>query len=334
MPGGTAKRTGNHHTAQRWAHFLRQSGHRVAIAEKWDGSPVDLLIALHARKSAASVGEFHRLHANRPLILALTGTDLYRDIESSGEAQAALEMATRLVVLQPRGRDRLARHLRAKTRVIYQSSDTRLKHRPAGKGFRIVVVGNLRDEKDPFRAAIALAHLPLRPDIEVVQVGASLSVEMGTAAKSFVARDARYQWVGSLPHAAALRRMAGSDLLVVSSVMEGGANVICEAARMGLPVLASRISGNVGMLGADYAGYFKLHDDRRLARLIARASSEPAFYAGLRRAVLARRDLFAPAAERAGLDALVAEFANVPAALRIRPRPSTGRPTRRTPSVR
>ena len=309
MPSGTAERTGNHHTAQRWAGFLRSSGHRVTIEEEWGGAGVDALIALHARKSAHSVERFHREYAERPLIVALTGTDLYRDIETSAEARRALNVATRLVVLQPQGRTRLAPSLRSKTRVIFQSSDTRLTHRPSKKRFRIVVVGNLRDEKDPFRAATALARLPSHPGIEVVQIGASLAPEMKRAARRFERHDPRYAWIGSQPHGEALRRMAASHLLVVSSVMEGGANVICEASRIGVPVLASRVSGNIGMLGAGYAGYFPLFDDRELARLIERASGDKAFYAKLKQAVSVRRALFAPSAEKGGLQRLLREFA-------------------------
>jgi putative glycosyltransferase (TIGR04348 family) len=308
MPQGTAKRTGNHHTAQRWAGFLRQSGHRVKIEEAWAGSAADVLIALHARKSAASVERFHHECPDRPLIVALTGTDLYRDIEDSADARRALELASRLVVLQPRGRSHLARHLRGKTRVIYQSADPQLKHSPPRTPFRLVVVGNLRDEKDPFRAAEALAHLPSGTGIELVQVGAALSPEMERTANRLQSEEPRYRWVSSKPHAAALRLMASSHLLIVSSVMEGGANVICEASRIGVPVLASRVSGNVGMLGAGYAGYFPLHDERTLARLIDRAASDKAFYSGLKRSVIALRPLFTPAAERRGLDALLREF--------------------------
>ena len=308
MPQGTAARTGNHHTARRWAGFLRKSGHRVAIEEEWGGAKVDLLIALHARKSADSAQRFRREYPDRPLIVALTGTDLYRDIDTSAEAKRALELATRLVVLQPNGRTHLARHLRPKTRVIFQSADTRLAHRPLASRFRIIVVGNLREEKDPFRAAEALARLPSRTSAEVVQVGASLAPAMTQAAKRRMREDARYRWIGSRSHGDSLRRMASSHLLVVSSVMEGGANVICEASRIGVPVLASRVSGNVGMLGADYPGYFALHDERKLARLIARAMDDRGFYARLKRAILARRALFAPAAERRGLDDLLAEF--------------------------
>ncbi len=309
MPQGTAARTGNHHTAQRWAGFLRKSGHRVAIEEEWGGAPADLLIALHARKSADSAQRFNREHPDRPLIVALTGTDLYRDIDTSAEAKRALELATRLIVLQPNGRTHLARHLRAKTRVIFQSADTRLAHCPLASRFRIVVVGNLREEKDPFRAAEALSRLPARTSAEVVQVGASLAPAMARSAQRRMREDPRYRWIGSRAHGDSLRRMASSRLLVVSSVMEGGANVICEASRIGVPVLASRVSGNVGMLGTNYPGYFALFDDRRLARLIERTMDDRAFYARLKRGILARRALFAPAAERRGLEDLLAEFA-------------------------
>jgi glycosyltransferase involved in cell wall biosynthesis len=210
-------------------------------------------------------------------------------------------------VLQPHARTRLARRLWPKTRVIFQSADTRLAHRPPKGVFRVIVVGNLRGEKDPFRAVAALARLPRGVEIEVVQAGAALSPEMAAEAGRWMKQEPRYRWVKSLPHAEAMRAMARSHLLVVSSVMEGGANVICEASRIGVPALASRVSGNLGMLGADYGGYFPLYDDRKLARLIDRAATDNAFYRSLKAGVLARRPLFAPAAERLALAGLVDE---------------------------
>ncbi|CAN0079841.1 unnamed protein product, partial [Phaeothamnion confervicola] len=281
-------------------------GHRVAVKEAWERGTGDVLVALHARKSAVSVEAFHRAHPDRPLIVALTGTDLYRDIGTSAEAKRSLALATRLIVLQPAGLAQLARPLRAKTSVVFQSSDTRLAHRPPKDRFRVIVVGNLRPEKDPFRAVAALAHLPPGPRIEVVQVGAALSDEMADTAAGWAAREPRYRWAGGRPHGEALKAMAQSHLLVVSSVMEGGANVICEAARIGVPVLASKVSGNVGMLGAGYRGFFPLGDERRLARLVGRAAADRAFYRALKDAVRARRGLFAPAAERRALLAAIA----------------------------
>ena len=308
MPAGAAPRSGNQHTARRWAKFLRSLGHRVAIAEQWDGAAADAMIALHARKSSRSIEQFHHSHADRPLIVVLTGTDLYRDIRTHPEARRSLELASRLVVLQPAGLRELPRRQRARTRVIFQSSDTRVRHRPAHNCFRVAVVGHLREEKDPFRAVIALAHLPQRTGIELVQLGDALTPEMAGIARRWMQREPRYRWLGSKPHADALRRLAACHLLVVSSVMEGGANVICEASRIGVPILASRVSGNIGMLGGDHPGYFPLFGDRRLARLIDRAATDPDFYRKLKRAVLARRPLFAPAAERRALRELLQEF--------------------------
>ena len=77
--------------------------------------------------------------------------------------------------------------------------------------------------------------------------------------------------------------------------------MIAEAARIGTPVLASRVPGNVGMLGRDYPGYFPLGDERALAKLLRRATSDAGYRPRLRRALRLRRRLFAPAAERAAL---------------------------------
>ena len=308
-PSIAGARSGNQHTAERWAKFLRRGGHRVSVAMHWDGKAVDVLIALHARRSYSSIERFHAAYPGAPLIVVLTGTDLYRDIKTHPEARRALELASRLVVLQPEGRLELPRRLRAKTRAVFQSADVSASHKPPTKLFRLAVVGHLREEKDPFRAVTALAHLPHRPDLEVIHLGKPLTPAMRKEAGLWMARDSRYRWLDSQPHGQALRRLANSNLLIVSSVMEGGANVICEAARIGVPVLASRVSGNIGMLGRGYPGYFALFDDRALARLIERAADDPKFYRMLKNAVRSRRRLFAPAAERDGLRRLLREFA-------------------------
>lgn len=304
-PSVSGARSGNQHTAERWARHLRKSGHSVSVSKQWEGQATDVLIALHARRSHPSIEKFHDAHPDRPLIVVLTGTDLYRDIKTDADARQSLERASRLVVLQPAGRGELAKRLRAKARVIFQSADTSLRHSPPKRCFRVAVIGHLRDEKDPFRAAAALAHLRQDANIEVVQLGKALTPEMAEQARRWVKGETRYRWLGSKPHGQTLRWMARSHLLVVSSVMEGGANVICEAARIGIPVLASRISGNIGMLGAQYPGYFTLFDDAGLAKLIDRCVADGAFYRKLKHAVLARRPCFAPSAERHALGNLL-----------------------------
>lgn len=309
MPGSAAARSGNQHTAQRWARFLRAAGHSVHVAAEWKGTPDDMLIALHARKSHASAAAFHARFPRKPLIVALTGTDLYRDIRIDADAQHSLQIASRLIVLQENGHNELEPALRRKTRVVFQSADVKLRHAPLQKSFRIAVLGHLREEKDPFRAVAALALLPQHADLHIVQIGGALSPAMRKEALAWMRREPRYRWLDSLPHHRALRWLAGSDLMVVSSVMEGGANVICEAARIGVPVLASRISGNTGMLGKRYPGYFDLHDTKALAALIDRAMRESRLMHALNAAVKSRRHLFSPASEWAALRRIIAELA-------------------------
>ena len=293
-PAGPGTRNGNRHTALRWAAFLRAAGHRVDVAVHWNGNPgTEAMLALHARRSYASIKAFP---AGKPLVVALTGTDVYRDIQDSAQAQESLELAARLIVLQPRAALELPRRLRKKVHVVVQSSATRLRHRPVKRVFRVCVVGHLRAEKDPLRALAALSHLR-QEDIEVIHLGAPLDEDLAARAREGMRRDARYRWLGSVPHAGALRWMASSHAMVISSRMEGGANVVCEALRMGVPILASRISGNVGLLGTDYPGYFAVEDDHGLARLIARARDKAGFYRALKQRVAGLRAMVAPRAE-------------------------------------
>ncbi len=300
-PAGPGTRNGNRHTAVRWASMLRSAGHRVAVGVAWEGERCDALIALHARRSHNSILRFREKSAGTPLVVTLTGTDLYRDLPASAEARRSLELADRLVVLQEAALRELSTPFRKKAHVVYQSSSTALRHSPPDKRFRIAVVGHLRGEKDPFRAVLALSLLKGRDDIELVQVGGALDPKLGEEAKRRMACEPRYRWLGSLPHARTLGWIARSHALVVSSVMEGGANVIAEAARIGTPVLASRVSGNLGMLGPGYPGCYELYDEAGLARLVARAADDGNFYASLKLALRARRPLFAPAAERSAL---------------------------------
>jgi putative glycosyltransferase (TIGR04348 family) len=301
-PAPPGSRTGNRYTAARWAAKLRSGGHRVAVASEWRGERCDLLIALHAHRSHDSVRRWRAAHPRRSLIVVLSGTDLYRDLPAgSWKARESLDLADRIIVLQPEAKRTLPKEWRRKTSVVYQSSDTTLKHRPPARPFRIAVVGHLRKVKDPFRAVRALRHLD--GGHEVVQIGDALDPDMAAAAGKWAKREPRYRWLGSLPHAGALRQIARSHVLVVSSLMEGGANVISEAVRIGTPVLASRVPGNVGMLGTGYPGLYPLGDETDLARLIFSCSS-----GGLSKRLKERlRGLatrFAPAAERSALLAL------------------------------
>ncbi len=275
---------------------------RVALA--WDGEPCDALIALHARRSADSIARY--AGTGKPLVVTLTGTDLYKDLPGSPEARRSLELADRIIVLQEAALAELEPRLRRKARVVFQSANPKVRHAPPADRFRVCVIGHLRAEKDPMRAAMALS-LVADSRIQLVQIGAALDPALGKQAEDWMAREARYRWLGALPHGRTLGWLAKSHVLVVSSVMEGGANVIAEAARIGTPVLASRVSGNIGMLGRGYPGYYPLGDQAALAALIARAASDRRFLKALHGALREQRHLFSPPAERRALAVVLGE---------------------------
>ncbi|MES2384859.1 MAG: selenoneine biosynthesis selenosugar synthase SenB [Pseudomonadota bacterium] len=291
---------GNWHTAHRWAQFL-SGQHAVALLGGWPGpgtaTGAAAMIALHARRSATSIQAWARQNPGKPLMLVLTGTDLYRDIATDAQAQSSLALASHLAVLQQNGLQALPPALRAKACVIYQSARPL---KPAPKSphpFRAVMVGHLRDEKDPLtwlRAAAAAYPTPMC----FGQIGAALQPELALAARAAQQSIAGYRWLGNLPRAAARQHIKRAHVLVNSSLMEGGAQVIVEAVQSGTPVLASAISGNIGMLGEDYAGYFPAGDHRALAALLQRCASAPAFLSRLEQQCRERSHLFAPETEK------------------------------------
>jgi putative glycosyltransferase (TIGR04348 family) len=241
-----------------------------------------------------------------PIAVVLTGTDLYRDLDVDAAARHSLECASRIVVLQDQALARLDAASRAKTVVIVQSAPALRVARGDGD-VGLAVVGHLRAEKDPqtlFRAARLLAADAKPPTI--AHVGAALEPGLGAAATATMAACPSYRWLGALSHAAARRTIATARALVHPSRLEGGANVVIEAVRAGVPVLASRIDGNVGLLGAGYDGYFPVGDAAALAALARRFCADAAFAERLRAQCAAREPLFRPAAERRAVRALVA----------------------------
>ncbi len=300
-PAAPGSRYGNRGTAVRWAGMLRELGHTVSIQVDWDGVPVDLMLALHARRSHASIRNFAVCCPHHPLILALTGTDLYRDIRTDAEAQESLQLATRMVVLQAMGLNELTPALRRKTQVVMQSAQTVVRPALLKSCFEVVVSGHLREEKDPFCTAAALAHLPPASRIRVTHIGGAMSPAMAQEAKNWMRREKRYRWLGEVAQGKALRLLARSRLMVISSRMEGGANVVSEALANGVPVIASRIAGNIGMLGKDYAGYYALENERALARLLSRAETDGVFYRKLAAQCRARKPLITHETERRAL---------------------------------
>jgi putative glycosyltransferase (TIGR04348 family) len=305
-----AANNGNWRTAQRWSRFLRPR-FEVETSDSWTPgtSAPDCLIALHARRSAASIAGYAEACRERPLVLVLTGTDLYRDLPGDASARRSLALATHLVVLQEAALEALEPADRRKCRVIYQSAPRLAAGTPRRRSFDVVLVGHMRPEKDPLTPMRALLRLPADSRVRLIHIGEALSEEYARAARELATRTwpslERYRWLGGRGHAETRRRIRDAQAMVISSVMEGGANVIVEAVTCGVPILASRICGNIGMLGRDYDGYFAPGDDEALAALLERSSRDGHFLAHLRRQCAARSPLFDPAREEAEVNRLV-----------------------------
>lgn len=298
---------GNWQTARRWARML-SAAYRVRIAAAWDGGDEALMIALHARRSAAAVARWRARRDGAALMVVLTGTDLYRDIAEDATARASLHSADRLVVLNQIGASALPADLRPKASVVLQSCAARMPLAKTPKHLRALMVGHLREVKSPqtyFDAARGLAH---RDDILLDHVGAALEPALHTAAAALMAECPRYRWLGALPHGQARRRIQNAHVLVHPSRLEGGAHVVIEAVRSGTAVLASRIDGNLGLLGERYDGYFPVGDAAALATLMQRLRDEPAMLVHLQSQVASRAALFDPARERAAVRQLVADL--------------------------
>jgi putative glycosyltransferase (TIGR04348 family) len=312
-PYGQQANNGNWRTAARWARFLRDRFRVIVQAQPrpQDLADADCLVALHARRSHAAIREWRDRHPERPVVVVLTGTDLYRDLPHDAQARESLAMADRLVVLQDEGVHSLPREHRHKAHVVCQSAPALQRGGRNSTRFNCLFVGHLREEKDPLTAMLAWKEIPADVPVHLTMIGDALSPALAAAARSLQKRDARFRWLGPRPHGSARQAIKHAHVLLVCSRMEGGANVIVEAVTSGTPVLASHIPGNVGMLGPDYAGYFPVGDAAGLAQLVLRCRGDPKFYRALARQCQARRPLFAPARERALLSRLVREALHV-----------------------
>jgi putative glycosyltransferase (TIGR04348 family) len=299
---------GNWRTAARWARLL--APHYRVIVQAASESPTlgraddaVALIALHARRSHAAVAAWCAAFPERPAIVALTGTDLYKDLPAGdGEARQSLALARRLIVLQEDAPRHLPAGMRARAHVVFQSARV-LRPWPHKRSDRLhcVLVAHLRDEKDPATVFAAWRALPRGLEATLTIIGAALDPALGRAARELADADARVQWLGPQAHAWTRQAIKRAHLLLVPSRMEGGANVVVEAVTAGTSVVGSLMSGNVGMLGDDYPGYFAVGDAAGLAALVARAIGDRAFLRALAAACGRRAHLFTPAAETLAL---------------------------------
>lgn len=304
-PAPPGSKAGNRATAERWERLLSREGHQVNVVTDYQGEPCDLFIALHAWRSREAVRRFRETFPDTPLIVVLTGTDIYdHQHRFPDDTLYAMAQADCLIGLHRRVALDIPARFADKLVTVLQSADS-VSGRDASTGykgqFQVCVIGHLRAEKDSLRAAKAARLLPETSGITVVNAGKAHNDEWQAAAQEEQANNGRFQWLGELDRGASQRLMLSSRLMVISSVMEGGANVVSEACRMALPILASDISGNIGLLGEGYPGYFRTGDEQDLARLLQKAEQSPEFVNTLARWVSDCASAFTPDAEQSSL---------------------------------
>lgn len=306
-PAGPDSKAGNRATAIRWQALLQTVGHSVTVLTDYQGEECDLLIALHAWRSAEAVRLFREHWPEKPLVVVLTGTDIYRYQQECPEpTRASMAAADVLIGLHDEVALDIPETFRHKLVTLRQSAD-----KPSVPGgskaepgrFDVCVIGHLRDEKDSLRAACATRHLPEDSAIVVSCAGKPHSEAWHAKALDESRANPRFCYLEELDKPALENLMAVSRLMVISSVMEGGANVVSEACRAGLPLLASDIPGNRGLLGDDYPGYFPARDDEALAQLMHRAETDAGFLANLKERVAQLAETFTPEQERQSLEA-------------------------------
>jgi len=307
-PAKENSRNGNRTSAMRWAGLLRKAGHRVRIDTDYNGEPVDLVIALHAWRSAAAIRRYREASPEGPLIVALGGTDINTYLQTDPQTTlVSMEMADALVCLHDLVANQLPFALRQKLTVIHQSAKPLPRPRePSKRFFDICVTGHLREEKDPFRTALAARLLPAESKVRVLHYGKAHGPQWASRAEAEMRINPRYHWKGEVSAAQVRQVFLRTHLMVISSLQEGGANVVSEALVAGVPIIASDITGNIGLLGRDYGGYFRVGDETSLAERIRRAEVDERFIKSLERQGRALAPMFTPEQELSAWQKLLA----------------------------
>lgn len=278
---------------------MRGLGHKVTVQSDWDGTPGDMMVAIHAWRSASSIARFRQRFPGRPLVVALSGTDIYRFRHShTEETLHSMELADALVCLHDRVYRAIPEAHRKKLHVIHQSAAPMRRARsPSVRTFDVCVVGHLREEKDPFRAAYAARSLPQQSRLRIIHLGKAHNDEWAGQARTEMELNPRYHWRGEVGAWQVRKEFLKTHALVHSSIMEGGANVVSEALVAGVPVIASDIDGNVGLLGEEYPGYYPVTDTGALCALLQRAETDQSLLQLLHKRGNERKHLFAPERE-------------------------------------
>ena len=193
-----------------------------------------------------------------------------------------MELADAMVCLHDLVKEITPISLQSKLHVIFQSAKPLTGPRKfSGRNFNICVVSHLREIKDPMRTALAVRTVPNQSKIKVTHLGMAHDGRSAARAIREMKQNPRYVWKGEVAGWQVRQELKRSHLMVISSRAEGGANVISEAVVAGVPVIASKIDGNVGLLGKNYRGYYPVGNTKELRKVILKAEKDKVFFQSL-----------------------------------------------------
>ena len=158
------------------------------------------MVAIHAWRSAKSAKLFRKDFPDSPLIILLSGTDIYKfQYTHPKETLYSMEIANALACLHNKVCHSIPSQYRHKLHIIHQSAFPLAgERRPSKRNFDICVVGNLREEKDPLRAAYAVRNLDNTSRLRVIHLGKAHTPDWAVKAKTEMARNSRYRWRGEV----------------------------------------------------------------------------------------------------------------------------------------
>ena len=293
-PSGQTSKSGNRTTANRWARIFRSLGHSVSTITNYDDRPADMMVAIHAWRSARSIEQFKALYPEKPLVVCLAGTDINEFIHTHPKPTLrSMELADAMVCLHDLVKEITPISLQSKLHVIFQSAKPLIgPRRFSDRNFNICVISHLREIKDPMRTALSVRTVPNQSKIKVTHLGMAHDRRSAAGAIKEMKQNPRYVWKGEVAGWQVRQELKRSHLMVISSRAEGGANVISEAVVAGVPVIASKIDGNVGLLGNNYSGYYPVGNTKELRKVILKAETDNAFFQSLTKQCNSIKSLF------------------------------------------
>ena len=266
---------GNAVTVRRIERHLRLLGCEVRVFPVDSMTGAEILAGVKAF-APQLLHAFHGYHGGRmahalalqlaiPYIVTLTGTDVYQalDDQRSFETHGALRGAARLVAFHAYVKRRLAEHLPSleeRTVVIPQGVELPAHcgaGAAAGECCTFLLPAGIRPVKNVLFPLQPLATLQaVHPGIRFLLVGPILDAAYAAEVMDAMERYPFAKYLGTVSHDAIGELYRAADIVLNSSLIEGGmANSVLEALACGKALLVTDIEGNRSIIKDGLNGF-------------------------------------------------------------------------------